>query len=129
MQEWQVFPLYAAISVLYFIPLNANVIINRRREKIAVGEGGNENLMRARSMYGNFFEFNTFFLLLLLAAEMTHVSSIALHVMAVLFYVARLIHIYSIKTKQGKFRVIAIATSQTMMVFTAMAIAYQLLFQ
>lgn len=123
----EIFPVYAVVAVFFFVALNINVIRNRRKYGVSLGDGNNENLIRARSIYSNFHEFVTMFLLLLLAAEFANVADWLLHTMAIVFFVTRLIHVYAITQKKAIARVVAIAASQTVLIVIAIGIVFKLI--
>jgi len=55
----KIFPLYAVVAVVFFVALNINVIRNRPKTRIPIGDGNNEDLLRARSIHSIYHEFVT----------------------------------------------------------------------
>jgi uncharacterized membrane protein YecN with MAPEG domain len=64
----------------------------RRQFKIGVGDGGNEAVLRRMRAQANFVESTPFFLLLVLALELSGASPQWLAVAAALFLLARIAH-------------------------------------
>ena len=104
---------YIALFVALFFCLNINVIRHRRKNSISVGDGGNEDLIRARSVYSNFLEFSTVYFIVLVGAVSESVSVVFIFATMTLFFVARFIHIFAILSKRGIWRVVGIAGSHT----------------
>lgn len=51
-----IIPLYAVLLALLFIYLSAQTIKVRRRVRVAVGDGGNSEMLRAMRVHANFAE-------------------------------------------------------------------------
>lgn len=84
------------LSVVYLsmlcVMLSFRVIRIRRKEKIAVGDGGNEELMRAMRAQANLVEYSPFALILIACAEVNNVPTIVVGALALLFVIGRTIH-------------------------------------
>jgi uncharacterized membrane protein YecN with MAPEG domain len=74
------------------IMLSFRVIRIRRKEKIAVGDGGNEELMRAMRAQANLLEYSPLALILMACAEFNGVPLLVVAVLALLFVMGRTIH-------------------------------------
>ena len=86
---------YAGILGIIFLALSINIIISRRKLKIAIGD---ENLIIKRKIraHGNFAEYTPFFLILLYMIEKDGASVLTINTLGVLFVIARIFHAYSL---------------------------------
>jgi uncharacterized protein len=66
----------------------------RTREKVMIGDGGNENVIRRMRAHANFTEFTPFILILIAALELATGTSIWLWAVSSLFLVGRLLHAF-----------------------------------
>ena len=66
----------------------------RTKEKISMGDGGNEALISRMRAHANFVEYTPFFLILLALIEMAKGSSTWLWVVSGLFIIGRLAHAF-----------------------------------
>ena len=80
---------YAGILGIIFLALSINIIISRRKLKIAIGD---ENLIIKRKIraHGNFAEYTPFFLILLYMVEKDGASVLTINTLGVLFVIARI---------------------------------------
>ncbi|MEM9336837.1 MAG: MAPEG family protein [Patescibacteria group bacterium] len=108
-------PIYASILVLLFITLSARVILTRRKEQVAIGNGAVNTLTRKIRVHGNFAEYIPFALLLMLMAELNTASNLLLHVAGVLLLIGRGFHFYAIdnETQNITCRVVGMALTFT----------------
>jgi len=95
-----------ALSLLC-VMLALKVIGIRRRDKISVGDGGNDELLRAMRAQANLLEYAPLTLILLACAEINGVHWIILAIIALAFVAGRVLHPAGIKDAQspGKARV------------------------
>ena len=49
--------MYAGILALFLVALSVRTLRTRRRNQIAVGDGGNSEMLRAMRVHGNFAEY------------------------------------------------------------------------
>ncbi len=89
--------LVPAILGFMFIFLSLQVILVRRKEEIALGDGGNEKLMRAIKAQANFVEYTAIFLLMFLYAESYETPLWLMNLTGLAFIFARLLHNFSIR--------------------------------
>lgn len=98
--------LYAALLALMLIALSINVIKNRRRIGVALGDDNNHEMRRHIRAHGNFIEYTPLFLLMLALAEYNGLSVYAIHAFGLLFLAGRLSHAYGLirgeKYEDGK---------------------------
>lgn len=88
--------LYAGLAGLMLIFLSVNVIKGRRAGKIALGDGGQFDMVRRMRAHGNFVEYTPMFLILLALAESNKLPDYAIHFFGLLFLFGRFMHAYSL---------------------------------
>lgn len=66
----------------------------RTREKVMIGDGGNENVIRRMRAHANFTEFTPFVLILIASIELVGGTSTWLWAVSSLFLVGRLLHAF-----------------------------------
>ncbi len=93
--------LYAGLNALLAIALSINVVMNRARRKIDLGDGGNMDLLQVIRAHGNNAEYLPLALLLLALIEMTGAPPFALHIIGILLTLGRLLHAQGLLSKPG----------------------------
>ncbi len=88
--------LYAAILALILIVLSMRVIAVRRRQRIAIGDGGDDALARRIRAHGNFTEYVPLALILMLAAEQAGPPEWMLHALGASLVIGRISHAWSL---------------------------------
>lgn len=106
----------AALSLLC-VMLALKVIGIRRRDKISVGDGGSDELLRAMRAQANLLEYAPLTLILLACAELNGVHWIILALLAMAFVVGRILHPAGIKDANapGKARVLGMILTLNVM--------------
>ena len=107
--------------------LALKVIGIRRRDKVSVGDGGNEELLRAMRAQANLLEYAPLTLILFACAELNGVHWIILAILAVAFIAGRLLHPTGIKAANapGKARVMGmILTLNVMLALCVINVAW-----
>lgn len=84
--------LSAAILSALCVMLSLKVVAIRRSEKISVGDGGNESLLRAMRAQANLLEYAPLALIMLACAEVNGVPRLLLAVVAIAFIAGRILH-------------------------------------
>ena len=56
----KIIPFYAAILALLYVCLSARTIGFRRKSRVSIGDGGDQELLRAIRMHANFAEYVPF---------------------------------------------------------------------
>lgn len=84
--------LFFAFFGVFLFTLSILVIFRRRELKVAVGDQGDERLIRRMRAQGNFCEYTPTFLICLLIAELQGFDSAVLVLLATLFLLGRLLH-------------------------------------
>ncbi|SNY92725.1 hypothetical protein SAMN04515647_2996 [Cohaesibacter sp. ES.047] len=92
--------LYAGLLALLFVGLSARVIQGRYRYRVALGDGGQDDMQRRIRSHGNFVEYTPMFLILLALVEYHGLPSLAVHGLGSLFLVGRLSHAYGVGVKE-----------------------------
>lgn len=95
--------LYAALLGIILIILSVKVIKRRRKQKVAIGDLGEEILQRLGRAQGNFSEYSPLFLIMLAMAEYQQLSVWAIHLIGTAFVIGRISHAYGlIYAEQGE---------------------------
>lgn len=84
--------MYAALAALMIVALARNVIALRRQHKVALGDGGHQDLLAAIRAHANAVEYLPIGLLLLLLLELSQGPAWLIHLLGSLFIIGRLIH-------------------------------------
>ncbi|MCL6285366.1 MAPEG family protein [Ruegeria sp. 2012CJ41-6] len=87
-------PIYASLIALLFVVLSARVIMRRRSKLVAMGDGGDKDLLRAMRAHANCAEYAPFALLLLVMAEWQGAAHWYLHLLGLTLLVGRILHAY-----------------------------------
>lgn len=96
--------LCAAILGVLNVMLSLKVVGIRRKEKISVGDGGNESLLRAMRAQANLLEYAPMGLILLGCAELNGAPRLILGLVAIAFVAGRLMHPAGIKDQSSPFK-------------------------
>jgi uncharacterized membrane protein YecN with MAPEG domain len=89
-------PIYAALLALFFVFLSVRVVLQRREAKVALGDGGNRQLLRRLRAHGNFAEYVPLTLMLMLLAELQQAPGLIVNAIGVLLIAGRLLHAYAV---------------------------------
>lgn len=98
--------IYAILAALLILWLSMNVIKIRRRHRISVGDGDNQELITAMAAQSNAVEYLPVALLLLFSAELNHAHPGIIHILGIALLTARLIHARGILTDRLAIRVL-----------------------
>lgn len=96
--------LYAALLALLFIALSVRTIRLRRRLRIAVGDAGNVEMLRAMRVHSNFAEYVPLALLLLYFTEISGAPWPLVHVLGSALLLGRVVHAYGVSQAHENFR-------------------------
>jgi len=97
-------PLYAALLTLLFVSLSARTLRLRRRLRVAVGDGGHPQLLRAMRVHANFAEYAPLALLLIFMFELSGAPRLLLHALCLCLLVGRMAHAYGVSKIRENFR-------------------------
>jgi uncharacterized protein len=98
--------LYASLSTLLIVRLTLSVIKLRRKNRISVGDGGNEELQLAIRTHSNAVEYIPIALLLLLTLELNGAPKILIHLLGATLIIGRIIHSMGLPAKNLQKRVL-----------------------
>lgn len=94
---------YAAICGLILVMLSAQVINQRRKGRVALGDGGHPGLMRAIRVQANFVEYAPLSLIVLGLLEMSGGAPVwAIHLLGAALVLGRLLHAQGLGSKPGE---------------------------
>ena len=85
-------PLYALPLAVIFLILWFRISGVRAATKISFGDGGNVDLLRCIRQHGNFVEWTTFVLILMILAEGMGAPALYLHISGALLLIGRIAH-------------------------------------
>lgn len=83
---------YAGLLALMLIALSFYVIKGRLKNKIGLGDGGNDDMMKRMRIHGNFTEYVPMLLILLFLMETTGFEAWMLHIYGLLIVISRSLH-------------------------------------
>ncbi|UOA10061.1 MAPEG family protein [Methylobacter sp. S3L5C] len=98
--------LYASLLALLIVRLSLSVIKLRRKNRIIIGDGGNEELQLAIRTQANALEYIPITLLLLLALELNGAPKILIHILGATLIIGRIIHAIGLPAKNLRKRVL-----------------------
>lgn len=98
--------LYVSLSALLIFWLSMNVIKLRRKHRISIGDGGNDELRVAMATQSNAIEYIPIALLLLFALEYNHAEMWLIHFLGTAFILGRIIHARNLLLQNLKGRVL-----------------------
>jgi uncharacterized membrane protein YecN with MAPEG domain len=98
--------IYASLLALLIVRLSLSVIKLRRKNRIIVGDGGNEDLQLAIRTHANALEYIPITLLLLLTLELNGAPKILIHILGATLIIGRIIHAIGLPAKNLKRRVL-----------------------
>lgn len=110
--------IFAALLGLMFIALSVRTLLTRRRNQVAIGDGGNAELLRAVRVHGNFAEYAPFALLLLALSEINGASSTAVIALNAALLIGRCSHAFGVSQVDENYRYRVLGMSLT---FTSIA--------
>lgn len=111
--------IYAALAALLVVGLARNVIRLRRQYQVALGDGGNEDLLAAIRAHANAVEYLPIGLLLLLIFELNRGPIWLLHILGGLFIIGRLIHAYGVSKAIIRYRIIGMQITIWLLIIMA----------
>ena len=115
---------YAALLGLAYVLLSIRVIRTRRRNRIALGYGETQELVRAARVHGNFAEYVPLSLLLIYFLEISRAPSALIHGLCVVLLVSRGIHAYGVSQieEDYRFRTAGMSGTFAVIVITSLTI-------
>jgi uncharacterized membrane protein YecN with MAPEG domain len=102
----------AAAAALLNLWIASRAVAARYPQKILIGDGGNEVLAARMRAHANFSEYTPLFLILLGLIELAEGPMIWLWIVAILYIVARILHVFGLdRTKPNALRAIGFMVS------------------
>jgi len=117
----QVVALYAGLNLLILGLLSLPIGLNRNKKKISLGDGGDSQMNALIRAHGNAAEWIPGALIGLTILAMTGTGTLVIHVLGLLFTLARASHAYAFLSGQttGPGRIFGAA--MTLLIYVAMA--------
>jgi uncharacterized membrane protein YecN with MAPEG domain len=117
-------PLYAAVFALLFFALSVRAVRLRRTLKVAVGDGGDPQMLRAMRVHSNFAEYVPLTLLLVSMLEWQGGHAGLIHAFCLVLLLGRLSHAYGVSrvAEDYRYRVFGMGSTFTVMVGAAACI-------
>ncbi len=97
-------PIYAAILGLGFVRLSFLTLRLRRQNKIALGDGGNPQLLRAIRVHSNFAEYLPISLILIYMTESIGAPIYLIHFLGISLLIGRLSHAWGVSQENENFK-------------------------
>ena len=97
-------PIYAAILGLGFVGLSFLTLRLRRQNKIALGDGGNPQLLRAIRVHSNFAEYVPIALILIYMTESIGPPIYLIHFLGISLLIGRLSHAWGVSQENEDFK-------------------------
>jgi hypothetical protein len=111
----QISPFYAAILALIFIALSVRTLLLRRKLQIAIGDGGDQRMLRAMRVHANCAEYAPISIVLIALFEALGGFGLLVHVFSICLLAGRISHLYGIsqETENFQFRVLGMTLTFT----------------
>jgi uncharacterized membrane protein YecN with MAPEG domain len=95
--------LYTGILLVMLVVLSLYVVKGRWSNKVGLGDGANEDMLKRMRTHANFIEYVPLALIGLYLLETTKHSVIILHALGIALVVARLLHAYGMNRRSPNF--------------------------
>lgn len=114
--------LYAALLGLLFVAISVRTLLLRRRLGIAIGDAGNESMLRAMRVHANFAECVPLSLLLIYFVEVTGANPLLAHALGVAVLAGRVSHAIGVSRLKENyaFRVTGMALTLTPLIVASL---------
>lgn len=125
-----VVPGYASILAFIFFFLSIRTLRLRRKAQVAVGDGGNIQLLRAMRAHANFAEYTPIALLLITFMELEGLSHLLVHAHCVALLVGRCSHAFGVSQirEDFRFRVVGMTLTLTTILSSSAFLIFQTLY-
>jgi uncharacterized protein len=101
MNSYETAALYVGLNILILIALIFLVVAQRRKHKVAIGDGGHKSLLLAIRAHANAVEVMPMALVGLIALAGAGSSAIIIHVLGVMLTLGRSLHAYGLSNDEG----------------------------
>jgi uncharacterized membrane protein YecN with MAPEG domain len=115
-------PLYAALFGLFFVFLSVRTLLLRRTLGIAVGDGGNQLLLRASRVHSNFAEYVPLSLLLVFFVESQGYPNALVHTLCISLFAGRISHAFGVSRTPENYRYRVFGMAMTFFALVAAAL-------
>lgn len=96
--------LYLGILGLMYVYISIETIKARGANKVSLGPGQNNEILHLVSAHSNFASYTPFFLMALFMLEHQTVSRYALHALALVFVLGRVLHFLTMRNQEKTFK-------------------------
>ena len=96
--------LYAALLAILYAVLSVRTLRLRRRLRIAIGDNGDERMLRAMRAHANFAEYAPLTLLLIYLVEIAPASAVLVHALGLALLLGRALHAWGVGRSPEDFR-------------------------
>ena len=103
--------LFTIIFIIFYLILTIITIMARKSTKVAYGDDGNKELIKAVRAHGNFFEFTVFFIISSFLLEILDANQIYVLFINIIFLLGRISHAYSMLKEKIIFRMIGMIST------------------
>lgn len=119
--------IYAALGALLLLVLAVRISLVRRSARVALGDGGNNDLIRRVRAHANATEYLPIALLLLLLLDLGQTPPLWLHVFGVVLIVGRVLHAIGLSRTAGESfgRLVGIALTWGVMLVMAVLLLWK----
>ena len=101
MSATQAATLYVGLNIIILLVLIVTVILQRRKHKCVIGDGGHTSLMLAIRAHANAVEVMPMALIGLVCLANVGASAVPIHVLGVTLTLGRALHAYGLSNSQG----------------------------
>lgn len=101
MNSYETAALYVGLNIFVLIALIFMVIVQRRKHKVVIGDGGQKSLMLAIRAHANAVEVMPMALVGIVALAGAGTSAIVIHVLGIMLTVGRGLHAYGLSNNEG----------------------------
>jgi len=112
---------YAAVLALLFVALSIRTLRLRRTLRIAIGDAGNQAMLRAMRVHSNFAEYVPLSLILLYFVEANGAPAVLVHGLCLCLIVGRVAHAFGVSQPNENylFRVTGMALTFTTLIISS----------
>jgi len=118
--------LYAALLAFVFVALSVRTLLMRRKLQIAIGDAGNQSMLRAIRAHSNFAEYVPLSLLLILFVEASGANPLFVHALGASVVAGRMSHAFGVSQikEQYAFRVLGMALTLGPIILAAVRLLF-----
>lgn len=119
-------PIVSIYAALLFVMLSVRTLRLRGRLRIAIGDAGNEPMLRAMRVHSNFAEYVPLGLLLIALVELGQAPSLLVHALGLLLLGGRIVHAWGVSRspENFRFRIVGMALTFATLLLAALYLLY-----